>query len=140
MIVVDTNLLAYLLLPTTHAVQAAAVLLKDPDWVAPALIHSEFRNVLLEAVHPQGDRNQRCPCPAGPGDGGYHRAGRRGGRPGDAVLGARERMQHLRLRIRELARTLRAPLVTADRLVLGAFPDTAVPGDVFLATQGELGS
>ena len=50
MIVVDTNLLAYLLLPTPHAPQADAVLLKDPDWIAPVLIHSEFRNVLLGAV------------------------------------------------------------------------------------------
>lgn len=50
MIVVDTNLLAYLLLATPHAAQADAVLLKDPDWIAPALIHSEFRNVLLGAV------------------------------------------------------------------------------------------
>ncbi|MGH9338234.1 MAG: hypothetical protein ACRD1R_01255 [Acidobacteriota bacterium] len=46
----DPNLLAYLLLPTAHTVQADTVLLKDPDWVAPALIHSEFRNVLLGAV------------------------------------------------------------------------------------------
>ncbi len=54
MIVVDTNLLAYLLLPTSHTAEADAVLLKDPDWIAPALIHSEFRNVLLGAEAPQG--------------------------------------------------------------------------------------
>jgi hypothetical protein len=42
-VIVDTKLLAYSLLPTSHAAQADAVLLKDP----PALIHSEFGNVLL---------------------------------------------------------------------------------------------
>jgi len=36
-----------------------------------------------------------------------------------------------------LARALRVPLVTADRQVLGAFPDTAMPGDVFLASENE---
>jgi outer membrane protein assembly factor BamB len=50
MIVVDTNVLAYLLLPTPYAAQAEAVLIKDSDWVAPQLIHSEFRKVLLGAV------------------------------------------------------------------------------------------
>ena len=50
MIVVDTNLLAYLLLPTTYSAQAEAVLIKDSHWFAPQLIHSEFRNVLLGAV------------------------------------------------------------------------------------------
>lgn len=53
MIMVDTHLLAYLLLLTPHAAQADAVLLKDSDWIAPTLIHSEFRNVLLGAVHRQ---------------------------------------------------------------------------------------
>lgn len=50
MIVVDTNLLAYLLLPIPHAAQADAILLKDPEWIAPTLIHSELRNVLVGAV------------------------------------------------------------------------------------------
>lgn len=36
-----------------------------------------------------------------------------------------------------LARDLRVPLVTADRHVLGAFPDTAVPADVFLDCKNE---
>ena len=36
-----------------------------------------------------------------------------------------------------LARDLRVPLVTVDRQVLGAFPDTAVPADVFLDSKNE---
>ena len=47
MIVVDTNLVAYLLLPTPYTAQAEAVMEIDSDWVAPVLIHSELRNVLL---------------------------------------------------------------------------------------------
>jgi predicted nucleic acid-binding protein len=33
-----------------YAAKAQAVLIKDSDWFAPQLIHSEFRNVLLGAV------------------------------------------------------------------------------------------
>ena len=37
MIVVDTNLLVYLLLPTPYTAQAEAILAVDSDWIASAL-------------------------------------------------------------------------------------------------------
>ena len=46
MIVVDTNVLAYLYLPGEHTAAAEALLERDPDWCAPILWHSEFRNIL----------------------------------------------------------------------------------------------
>jgi predicted nucleic acid-binding protein len=45
-IVVDTNVLAYLHLPTEHTLKAEALLLHDPHWVAPVLRRSGFRNIL----------------------------------------------------------------------------------------------
>lgn len=36
-----------------------------------------------------------------------------------------------------LVRDLRVPLVTADRQLIGAFPDTTVPADVFLDSKNE---
>jgi predicted nucleic acid-binding protein len=47
MIVVDTNTLAYLYLPTTQTDDVVALLHKDPAWAAPLLWRSEFRNVLV---------------------------------------------------------------------------------------------
>ena len=46
MIVVDTNVLIYLYLPTKYTPHAEKLLEKDPTWVAPHLWRSEFRNVL----------------------------------------------------------------------------------------------
>ena len=46
MIVVDTKLLAYLYLPGVHTPAAEALLQAQPDWAAPALWRSAFRNIL----------------------------------------------------------------------------------------------
>ncbi len=46
MIVVDTNIVVYLYLPTEHTQKVEALLAKYPEWIAPTLWRSEFRNVL----------------------------------------------------------------------------------------------
>ena len=46
MIVVDTNVLAYLLLPYEFSPQADALYKRDPDWAVPIFWRSEFRNLL----------------------------------------------------------------------------------------------
>lgn len=46
MIVVDTNVIAYFLMPYDYSPQAEALFKRDPQWAAPILWRSEFRNLL----------------------------------------------------------------------------------------------
>jgi predicted nucleic acid-binding protein len=54
MIVVDTNVLACLLLPGRENERARRALRKDPEWAAPLLWRSELRSVLATYVTTQG--------------------------------------------------------------------------------------
>ncbi len=46
MIVADTNIISYLLLPTSYTDSVESLYKIDPDWSAPILWKSEFRNVM----------------------------------------------------------------------------------------------
>lgn len=46
MIVVDTNIVAYLYLPGEYTQRAENLLKREPDWAAPLLWRSELRNIL----------------------------------------------------------------------------------------------
>ncbi|CAN5457909.1 hypothetical protein BH10CHL1_BH10CHL1_29430 [soil metagenome] len=50
MIVVDTNVIIYLYLPSPFTNAAQAALVKDARWIAPHLWRSEVRNVLSRYV------------------------------------------------------------------------------------------
>ncbi len=46
MIIADTNIISYLLLPTSYTDLVESLYEIDPDWSAPILWKSEFRNVM----------------------------------------------------------------------------------------------
>lgn len=126
MIVVDTNVIAYLYLPTEHTALAEALLIQDPDWAAPLLWRSELRNVLALYLR-QGLLD--------------FEAGYAIQTEAESLLAGREydvgSLEVLRLAASSgcaaydcefvaLAEFLGVPLVTADREVLRKFRSTAV--------------
>ncbi len=53
MIIVDTNIITYLYLPTDYTKFAEELLVKEPLWAAPCLWRSELRNVLALYIRKQ---------------------------------------------------------------------------------------
>lgn len=125
MIVVDTNVLAYLLLPGPKTELAEILRQQDRDWVAPPLWRSELRNVLSGYL--RRDLLQRSAAVALMQE-------------AEAILSAHEEPVSTEL-VLELVSTsqcsaydcefvaaaqqLDVPLVTEDRAILAAFPDRA---------------
>jgi predicted nucleic acid-binding protein len=58
LIVVDTNILAYLLIEGDYTAQAKSLLDRDSQWVAPSFWRVEFLNVLMNY-----SRHQKLPPP-----------------------------------------------------------------------------
>jgi len=135
MIVADTNLLIYLLVPTERTDAAEAAFQRDPTWSAPPLWRSEFLNALVQYTR----QDLLTPTQA-----------RRAYREAQAILDDRvypvEGNVVLDLAIASgcsgydcefvaLAQHLEVPMVTADQKVLRAFPTIAV-GLTTFATSG----
>jgi predicted nucleic acid-binding protein len=130
-IVVDTNLLAALLLDVPERPLAEAVFARDPRWAAPLLWRSELRNVLARSVR-RSDldvraaeiRCARAQCLL---------AGREHSVDDAAVLrrAVSSGCTAYDCEFVVLADELCAPLVTFDRQVLAAFPATAIHPERF---------
>lgn len=126
MIVVDVNVVAYLLIEGEATEAAAGVLRADPEWAAPLLWRSEWRNVLARYVRrgeldAQGARER------------LHAAerlflGRELLPDGERVLelAASSVCSAYDCEYVAVAESLRVRLVTSDRGVLEAFPGIAV--------------
>jgi len=132
-IVVDTNVVARLVLPGQDAALAEEVHRRDPEWVAPPLLYSEIRNVLVMMIRRRDLRMEQA-----------IRAAARAVEimKGDQVPVATPDVLELAERsgctaydceFVSLAKELDAMLVTSDRQVLAAFPETAVSPEAFVA-------
>ena len=126
MIVIDTNVMVYLLTGASRGEDAARLLVDDPEWAAPPILLSELRNVMMgllrrgqiqdqdavdiceDAQEVLGDRVASVPAPP--------------------VLDTaiQSKMSAYDAEFVVLARRLRVPLVTADQAILDGAPDVAV--------------
>ncbi|MCP9909602.1 type II toxin-antitoxin system VapC family toxin [Cyanobium sp. BA20m-p-22] len=127
MIVVDTNVLAYLLLPGPKTSLAEALLLDQPRWAAPPLWRSEWRNVLTTYL--RRDLLQLSEAVALMQHAEVLLAGQDEPVASDQVLqlANSSRCSAYDCEFVAAALQLGVPLVTDDRAVLAAFPDVARP-------------
>ena len=133
MIVTDTNLLAYLLLPGERTDAAEAVWRSDPDWHAPLLWRSELRNVLALRMRAQDLALPEARAVAREAerlmDGREHAVG-----AGHVLrIAHASGLSAYDCEFAALAEALSAPLVTADRDLLDALPALAVEPEAFAA-------
>jgi predicted nucleic acid-binding protein len=133
-IVVDTNVVAYLYLDSERTAEAEAALRRDADWAAPRLWRSELRNVL--AVQVRAGRLQAEEAVA------VQEAAERQMTGGERAVASRRVLELAAAsgcsaydcEFVALAHRLGVPLVTTDRQVLAAFPRQAVDLGAFAAT------
>lgn len=131
MIVVDTNTIAYLYLPTPGTPNAERLLELDSAWIAPMLWRSEFRNIL--ALYERKDivdfttacqiQNKAEALMAG---GEYEVDSL-------SVLSAAKESgcSAYDSEFVALAQSLGKPLITADKKLLRAFPNVAMTVKAF---------
>ena len=125
MIVVDTNVLAYLWLPGDRTPQAERLLRRDPDWNAPLLWRSEFRNVLAGCLR-RGDVNLETAVQIAD-EAEAQMRGREFSVPSAQVLSRVEASDcsAYDCEFVVLAEELGAPLFTSDERLLRSFPSIA---------------
>lgn len=125
MIVVDTNIIGYLYLPVERTAQAEEALRRDPDWAAPVLWRSELRNVLAgylcKGTLDLGVAGQIMEEAAALMRGGEYEIV-----SSDVLrLAAGSSCSAYDCEFVALAQDLGVPLITVDKHILGAFPETA---------------
>ena len=126
MIVVDTNVIAYLFMPGDHTASARRALERDPAWAAPLLWRSELRNVLAVTLRRGhlvlADALDIMDAATTLMAGGEYAV------PSPAVLQlvARSSCSAYDCEFVTLAQELGVPLVTGDRAILTDFAASAV--------------
>ena len=131
MIVVDTNVLAYLLIEGEWTARARSARLKDPAWVAPALWRSEFRNVLTLHQRHGGLPRAKALLLMGEAEGLLGAEDFQVDSARVLDLAAASGCTAYDCEFAALAEELQVPLVTSDRDLLKAFPALAVPLEKF---------
>ena len=131
MIVVDTNIVAYLLLPGDETKVCERVFSKDPSWAAPLLWRSELRSVLAQYMRKHSLSLEDATTAMETAEQLF--LDREYAVPSAEVLALCQR-SHLSAYDAEfvvLAQSLAVPLVTQDRQILRAAEKIAVSPTTF---------
>lgn len=134
MIVADSNLIAYLLIPGDKSALADEVLLKDSEWAVPLICRSEVRNILTLYMRHEGMSLSQARRTMEKAESLWR--SREFAVPSDDVLELT--FQHSITaydgEFVVLAKQLGVSLVTFDKAVRKAFPNTAISAEDFLIT------
>jgi predicted nucleic acid-binding protein len=133
MIVVDTNVIAYLYLHSAHSDLSEKALVKDPQWAAPLLWRSELRSVLTkylrnriislgvaQQIMEEAENRMR--------DGEYEVSSLQ-----VLSLASLSACSAYDCEFVALAQALNRPLVTVDRQIITQFPAIAISLEDFTA-------
>jgi predicted nucleic acid-binding protein len=131
LIVADTNLIAYLLIPGERSETAERVFRSDPDWAAPLLWRSEFRNVLAFYLRQGLIKLEGAARVWESAEALVHQREFEVGTMDVLRLAVASRCSAYDCEFVSLAQELGAPLVTGDAAVLKAFPKIAVRAEDF---------
>ena len=135
MIVVDTNIIESLFLSSERSPQAEHTFRKDPQWVAPLLWRSEFRNVLAyyirKGILNLGDSQQILDAATELMRGQEYEVA------SHLILSlvATSTCSAYDCEFIALAKDLHVQLVTVDKQILEQFPDVAVSLEKFVSTR-----
>ena len=133
MIVVDTNVVCYRWIASPNSRAAEKALAKDPDWIAPLLWRSEFRNVLAGALRRKLITLDGANAIAAKAE--SHFANHEFAVSSRAVLNliAASACSAYDCEFVALAEDQRVPLITVDRRILRHFPRIAISLQQFVA-------
>jgi predicted nucleic acid-binding protein len=134
MIVVDTNIIASLLLPSSAVPTAEALMRKDSGWTAPGIWRYEFKNVLATQIRVMGMQLEKAVSLFENAEELIIKPETEPN-PGAVLLLAREKkLSAYDAEFVALAIALNVKLVTVDGGILKATTNIAVRPEVFIAS------
>lgn len=133
MIVADTNIISYLLLPTEYSEQASQLFRQNSFWIAPQLWRSEFRSVL--SLYLRQNVITLSQALAIQEEAEALMADREYALPSVSVLQlvANSSCSAYDCEFVALAKQLAIPLLTQDKKLLREFPADAISLDAYLS-------
>ena len=133
MIVADTNIITYLLLPSSYSDDLDALYRAEPDWAVPTLWRSEFRNVLALYLRKEIITLEQAVRLVQNADSVVAHNEFTVSSTDVLTLVDQSNCSAYDCEFVALAHTLETKLITQDKKILREFPETAVSVSDFLA-------
>ena len=131
MIVVDTNVIAFVLIEGDKTALAQQVAKKDPDWKVPPLWRHEFLNVLATSARAEVIDALQAEALWHKGLDLFVRAEREADGSASLKLAIEHAISAYDAQYIALAQSLETQCITEDKRLLKTFPDTAVSMKAF---------